>query len=1010
MTPPTMTRDAVKLGFGRLPAGVTEGGTAESTVSITDDDYPQITVSFRLATYTVNEGFSVQVDIDLSADPEREILIPLTRMFLGGAIEGDLDEPPTAVHVPDGNVEGAISFRTAGDTIADHGESVRLSFGDLPAGVTASGTTTATVTIIDDDPAVDVEFGATAYSVEEGASVIVTVTLSDDPKRPLTIPISATAQGTTSTDDYTDPTSVTFASGQTSRTFSFSVTEDTTADSGESVMLFFGSLPPGVSPGTDGEAIVTIIDDDPPVRVSFGAATYSIEEGESVDVTVTLSADPQRTVTIPITTTNQSGATSADYTDVTSVTFNSGDTSKTISFSTTEDTIDDDDEKVRLAFGTYPPGVSAGATTSTTVSINDDDDPDVQVFFGAHTYNVTEGQGGIAGRVRVEMSPKPERMVTIPLTVTLEGGSSSADYSGVPASVTFGPNDISKTFTVIVVDDDIDDDGESLKITFGDLPSRVTTGLTFEATFNLNDNDTRGVTITPTALTIVELEWDDYTVVLDTEPTGEVTVTITDPTDSTDVEVPTGTLTFTTDNWDMEQTVRVNVGGDYVDEADGTGTITHSASGGDYGTVTVDGVVVTVEDDDETPVITGSATKNFPEFEFDGDKDAFDKTVATYSATDGDTNPETTTWDISGTDASKFTITEDDGVLSFDSEPDFENPTDGGFGNTYEVTVEASDGTNTGTFSVVVTVTNVNETPDLKRAINPANELSLDEKPYHETVSPIRRIVAQFLAIDEEMQSLTWSLRGTDAGDFKIEDHPTLNNYSRLSFRNPWDYENPTDADEDNVYEITVRASDGTNTGTFDFTLTVTDLNERPDINEVTGDKLPDYMEIEFDSTATPGNVHTFSATDYDEDDTFTWSVEGDDADSFEIGSSTGVVDLQAGLGFRPPAGLRGTHGHGRQQRLRDNREGDGRRFHTVELDLRRHREGDQRQRNAGIHGDARDRHLLRREEDGVRGGLQRPRRGGSGHVVADGHGQGRLCHQHGRHRHFCRHTQLRGR
>ena len=121
--------------------------------------------------------------------------------------------------------------------------------------------------------------------------------------------------------------------------------------------------------------------------------------------------------------------------------------------------------------------------------------------------------------------------------------------------------------------------------------------------------------------------------------------------------------------------------------------------------------MVTIKDDDETPVITGSATKNFAEFEYDADAAAFDKTIATYSATDGDTNPETTTWDISGTDAGKFTITMDSGVLSFNDPPDFENPTDDGSGNTYEVTVEASDGTNTGTFDVTVTVTNVNERP-----------------------------------------------------------------------------------------------------------------------------------------------------------------------------------------------------------------------------------------------------------------------------------------------------------
>ena len=72
-------------------------------------------------------------------------------------------------------------------------------------------------------------------------------------------------------------------------------------------------------------------DDDPQVTVSFGAATYTAAEGGTATVTVTLSADPERTVEVQITTTNQGGATSADYSGVpASVTFNSGDTEKTI--------------------------------------------------------------------------------------------------------------------------------------------------------------------------------------------------------------------------------------------------------------------------------------------------------------------------------------------------------------------------------------------------------------------------------------------------------------------------------------------------------------------------------------------------------------------------------------------------------------------------------------------------------------------------------------------------------
>ena len=126
-----------------------------------------------------------------------------------------------------------------------------------------------------------------------------------------------------------------------------------------------------------------------PVTVSLGSATYSVDESDDsittddkeneAVVTVKLSADPERTVTIPITKANQGGATSADYSGVpASVTFNSGDTSKTFTFSATSDIADDDNEKVKLTFGaTLPTGVSEGTTRQTIVPINDDDESTV---------------------------------------------------------------------------------------------------------------------------------------------------------------------------------------------------------------------------------------------------------------------------------------------------------------------------------------------------------------------------------------------------------------------------------------------------------------------------------------------------------------------------------------------------------------------------------------------------------------------------------------------------------
>jgi hypothetical protein len=142
------------------------------------------------------------------------------------------------------------------------------------------------------------------------------------------------------------PAAVTFNTGQTSKTFEFMATEDTVDDDDESVLLAFGtSLPSGVSAGTPATATVSITDDDgPQVTVMFGAADHTVPEGDTVEVTVSLSADPERTVTIPLAATEQGGATSADYSGVpAAVTFNTGQTSKTFEFMATEDTVDDDD-------------------------------------------------------------------------------------------------------------------------------------------------------------------------------------------------------------------------------------------------------------------------------------------------------------------------------------------------------------------------------------------------------------------------------------------------------------------------------------------------------------------------------------------------------------------------------------------------------------------------------------------------------------------------------------------
>ena len=89
-----------------------------------------------------------------------------------------------------------------------------------------------------------VSFGAAAYDVTEGASVRVTVKLDKDPERQVVIPITTSDQGATSDQDYSGvptTTGVTFERGDTEKVISFSATQDSEDDDGESVVIGFGS-------------------------------------------------------------------------------------------------------------------------------------------------------------------------------------------------------------------------------------------------------------------------------------------------------------------------------------------------------------------------------------------------------------------------------------------------------------------------------------------------------------------------------------------------------------------------------------------------------------------------------------------------------------------------------------------------------------------------------------------------------------------------------------------------
>ena len=242
--------------------------------------------------------------------------------------------------------------------------------------------------------------------------------------------------------------------------------------------------------------------------------------------------------------------------------------------------------------------------------------------------------------------------------------------------------------------------------------------------------------------------------------------------------------------------VRTGTTLDYETKASYIVTVTATDPAGDSDSIAV---TIIVTDVVELGMVSGDATAEYAENGMGA--------VATYTA-DG---PVTAGWSVSGADMDDFDIS-NEGVLSFASAPDFEMPMGGADSNSnnYMVTVKAEAGGEMEMVEVTVMVTNVDEIGTLSGPETVSNYMENSEDPVGTyTVSG---------GSMSEMANLT--LEGDDAGDFSISSAGVL------SFRSSPDFENPTDADMDNTYMVTVKAEAGGEMAMQPVTVTVTNVDE----------------------------------------------------------------------------------------------------------------------------------------------------------------------------------------
>ena len=215
--------------------------------------------------------------------------------------------------------------------------------------------------------------------------------------------------------------------------------------------------------------------------------------------------------------------------------------------------------------------------------------------------------------------------------------------------------------------------------------------------------------------------------------------------------------------------------------------------------------------------------------------------VTTVSVSDVDEDELTLT--LGGTDASSFNLSSDN-VLSFKEAPDFETK------SSYSITLSLTDGTETVTKDISVTVTNVN---DIAPVFTSEATFSAAEN---------QTAIGTVTATDADGDGIAYSISGSEI---------TINSSSGvIAFASAPDYETKAS------YTATVTASDGVNTTTQDITVNVTNVN----------DNSPSFTSsATFSADENQTAIGTVAASDAD-GDTITYSISGSD---ITINSSSGV-------------------------------------------------------------------------------------------------------------------------
>ncbi len=474
--------ELLTLALG-TPTNATSGVTTTAQTTIIDNDAPSV-VRFALASSIRAEGdATLVVNLLLTPVSGQDVVVPIT--LSGSATPGeDYIAPLSNVLIPAGSTTATLTIPLLDDVTFEGDETIQLVI-TAPSHATIGTPGTHLATITDDEPAPVLSFATASSSAAESAgTATVTILLDAATGIPVTATILTSGTATAGTDFTQSATSVTIAPGQSSATFAITLLDDLIDEDDETVSLTFGTVQGGV-PGPPTTHLLSILDDEPLPAVSFATATRpdTPESAGSLTVDVLLGAPSGRTVTVPLVP-GGSASLGADYTlDTTTVTFAPGQTVRTVSIVLIDDPAAESNETISLSLGA-PLSATVGSPGTHSFTVLDDDGLPAVSFATAFS---TAGEGMGLTQITATLTVPASVPVNVPLLIS-GTATLNIDYAIAPLVIHFDAGETAASVPVIVIDDLLSEDNETIVLTFG-TPTGAVLGAITTRTIQILDDD-----------------------------------------------------------------------------------------------------------------------------------------------------------------------------------------------------------------------------------------------------------------------------------------------------------------------------------------------------------------------------------------------------------------------------------------------------------------------------------------------------------------------------------------